>query len=292
MLVDNKQALEKIFSSTPMLIATHCEDEATIRKNIEAWKAKFGEDIPFKEHPAIRSEEACYLSSSFAVELAKKHNTRLHVLHISTEKELSLFTNKIPLNQKRITAEVCIHHLWFDDRDYDKLGALIKWNPAVKRKEDKEALFKAMLDDRLDIIATDHAPHTLEEKQHKYLQAPSGGPLIQHSLVAMLDYYHQGKISLNKIAEKMSHAVADCFKIKERGYIREGYFADLAIVDLKAPWTVNSSNIMAKCKWSPFEGHTFQSMVKTTFVNGYTVWTDGKIIEEKAAMRLHFNSNS
>jgi dihydroorotase len=292
MLVDNKQALEKIFSSTPMLIATHCEDEATIRKNIEAWKAKFGEDIPFKEHPAIRSEEACYLSSSFAVELAKKYNTRLHVLHISTEKELSLFTNKIPLKQKRITAEVCIHHLWFDDRDYDKLGALIKWNPAVKRKEDKEALFKAMLDDRLDIIATDHAPHTLEEKQHKYLQAPSGGPLIQHSLVAMLDYYYQGKISLNKIAEKMSHAVADCFKIKGRGYIREGYFADLAIVDLKAPWTVNSSNIMAKCKWSPFEGHTFQSKVKNTFVNGYMVWTDGKIIEEKSAMRLHFNSNS
>ena len=265
MLVDNRKALETIFSSTPMLIATHCEDEATIRKNLKIWEAKYGEDIPFKEHPSIRSEEACFLSSSFAVELAKKHNTRLHILHISTEKELSLFTNKIPLKQKRITAEVCIHHLWFDDRDYDRLGSLIKWNPAVKRKEDKEALFKAMLDDRLDIIATDHAPHTLEEKQNKYLHAPSGGPLIQHSLVAMLEYYHQGKISLNKIAEKMSHAVADCFNIKERGYIREGYYADLAIVDLKAPWTVNSSNIMAKCKWSPFEGYTLSIKGKEYF---------------------------
>ncbi len=288
MLVDNEKALEAIFSSTPMLIATHCEDEATIRRNIEIWKNKFGEDIPFKEHPHIRSAEACYLSSSFAVGLAKKHNTRLHILHISTEKEIALFSNKIPLKEKRITAEVCIHHLWFDDRDYDQLGSLIKWNPAVKSQTDKEALFKALLDDHLDIIATDHAPHTLEEKAEKYLKAPSGGPLIQHSLPAMLEFYHQGKISLEKIAEKMSHAVADCFRIKDRGFVREGYWADLSLVNLNAPWKVEKDNILTKCKWSPFEGYTFRSSVTDTFVNGYRVWADGKLNELPAAMRLKF----
>lgn len=291
MLVDNEKVLENIFSASPMLIATHCEDEATIRRNIEIWKAKFGEDIPFKEHPNIRSEAACYLSSSFAVELAKKHNTRLHILHISTEKELSLFRNDIPLEQKRVTAEVCIHHLWFDNRDYNRLGSLIKWNPAVKRKEDKEALMKALLDDRLDIVATDHAPHTLEEKKQKYLQAPSGGPLIQHSLVTMLELYHQGKISLEKIAEKMAHHVAICFRVKDRGYIREGYYADLAVVNLNDPWFVNQSNILAKCKWSPFEGNTFRSKITDTFVNGYRVWSNGTINEEPAAMRLQFEKN-
>jgi len=288
MLVDNEKALEAIFSSTPMLIATHCEDEATIRQNLEIWKNKFGEDIPFKEHPLIRSDEACYLSSSFAVGLANKYNTRLHVLHISTEKEIALFNNKIPLKEKRITAEVCIHHLWFDEADYDRLGSLIKWNPAIKRRSDKEALLKALLDDHLDIIATDHAPHTLEEKGQKYLQAPSGGPLIQHSLPAMLEFYHQGKISLEKIAEKMSHAVADCFRIKERGYIREGYWADLSLVNLNAPWKVNKENILAKCKWSPFEGYTFRSSVTDTFVNGHRVWSGGKLNELPAAMRLKF----
>ncbi len=292
MLVDNEKSLNDIFSSSPMLIATHCEDEATIRKNIEIWKEKFGEDIPFKEHPLIRSSEACYLSSSFAVDLAKKHNTRLHILHISTEKELSLFNNEIPLKEKRITAEVCIHHLFFDDRDYEQFGSLIKWNPAVKRKEDKNALLEALLDDKLDIIATDHAPHTLEEKQQKYLQAPSGGPLIQHSLPAMLELYHQEKISLEKIAEKMSHAVADCFRIRERGYIREGYWADLSLVNLNSSWKVDKSNILAKCKWSPFEGMKFQSMVTDTFVNGYHVWSKGKLNEHPSAMRLLFEKIS
>lgn len=292
MLVDNEKALNDIFSSSPMLIATHCEDEATIKNNIELWKEKFGEDIPFKEHPLIRSAEACYLSSSFAVDLAKKHNTRLHILHISTEKELALFNNEIPLKEKRITAEVCIHHLFFDDRDYEQFGSLIKWNPAVKRKEDKAALLSALLDDKLDIIATDHAPHTLEEKQQKYLQAPSGGPLIQHSLPAMLEFYHQEKISLEKIAEKMSHAVADCFRIKERGYIREGYWADLSLVNLNSSWKVDKSNILAKCKWSPFEGMKFQSMVTDTFVNGYHVWSKGKFKEQPAAMRLLFEKIS
>lgn len=289
MLVDNEIALEKIFSSSPMLIATHCEDETTIRKNIETWKNKFGEDIPFKDHPLIRSAEACYLSSSYAVSLAKKHNTRLHILHISTEKELGLFRNDIPINQKRITAEVCIHHLWFDDSDYERLGAFIKWNPAVKTKADKEALLKGLLDNHLDIIATDHAPHTLEEKKQKYIQCPSGGPLIQHSLVAMLEYFHQGKISLEKIAEKMAHAVADCFRIKDRGYIREGYFADLAIVNLNSPWIVEESNILSKCKWSPFQGAAFQSEIMETFVNGKRVWSKKKIIEQDAAMRLEFD---
>ena len=290
MLVDNEKALQTIFSSSPMLIATHCEDEATIRKNLELWKLKFGEDIPFKEHPAIRSEEACYLSSAFAVSLAQKHNTRLHILHISTEKELSLFRNDIPLKQKRITAEVCIHHLWFDDRDYDRLGSLIKWNPAVKRSEDKTALLKGLLDNHLDIIATDHAPHTLEEKQQKYLNAPSGGPLIQHSLPAMLEFYHQGKISLEKIAEKMSHAVADCFRIKNRGFIREGFHADLTLVNLNSPWKVDKNNLKYKCKWSPFEGYMFRSQVMHTFVNGYKVWSDGKINEQPASMRILFDN--
>ncbi len=288
MLVDNERALEAVFSSSPLLIATHCEDESTIKRNLEIWKNRFGEDIPFREHSEIRSAEACYISSSFAKNLAEKHNTRLHILHVSTEKELALFRNDIPLKQKRITAEVCIHHLWFDDRDYDQLGSLIKWNPAVKRKEDKEALLKALLDNRLDIIATDHAPHTLDEKKQSYLKAPSGGPLIQHSLPAMLELYHQGKITLEKIAEKMAHAVADCFRIRERGYIREGYWADLALVNLNSAWTVSHDNILSKCGWSPFEGTTFRSSVTDTFVNGYRVWSAGKINELPAAMRMSF----
>ncbi|HNQ60850.1 MAG TPA: dihydroorotase [Bacteroidia bacterium] len=288
MLVDNDKALNTIFSSTPMLIATHCEDERTIRQNIEIWKNKYGDNIPFEEHPNIRSEEACFLSSSYAVDLAKKYNTRLHILHISTAKEIELFDNKTPLREKRITAEVCIHHLWFDQRDYNRLGSRIKWNPAVKSPSDKEALFKAMLDDHLDIIATDHAPHTLDEKEQSYLSAPSGGPLIQHSLPAMIEFYHRGKISLEKIAEKMSHAVADCFRIKDRGYIREGYRADLSLVNLNAPWRVEKENILAKCKWSPFEGLIFRAKVTDTFVNGYRVWSNGRIIESPAAMRLKF----
>ncbi|MBP6334124.1 MAG: dihydroorotase [Bacteroidia bacterium] len=288
MLVDDHNTLEKIFSSSPMLIAAHCEDENTIKKNLETWKQKYGENIPFREHPEIRSADACYISSSFAASLAKKHNTRLHILHISTEKEISLFRNDIPLKEKRITAEVCIHHLWFDNNDYEKLGSLIKWNPAVKRKEDKEALLKALLDDRLDVIATDHAPHTLEEKNQTYLMAPSGGPLIQHSLPAMLELFHQGKITLEKIAEKMSHALADCFKIKERGFIREGYWADLALVNLNKSWKVEKSNILAKCGWSPFEGNVFRSSITDTFVNGYRVHSAGKINEHPAAMRMRF----
>jgi len=289
MLVDNISTLEKIFSSSPMLIAAHCEDENTIRRNLELSKAKFGDAIPFREHPVIRSSEACYISSSFAVSLATKYNSRLHILHISTEKELSLFRNDIPLQEKRITSEVCIHHLWFDDRQYDQLGSLIKWNPAVKSLADKEALFRGLLDDRLDVIATDHAPHTLEEKNRNYLQAPSGGPLIQHSLAAMLEFYHAGKISLETIVRKMSHAVADCFRIIERGFIREGYFADLVLVDLNSAWKVERKNILAKCGWSPFENQVFRSKIITTFVNGQKAWDAGKLAGTPAAMRMSFN---
>lgn len=289
MLVDDQETLEKIFRNAPILIATHCEDEATIRKNTEEFVAKYGDEIPFKYHPIIRSEEACYLSSSKAVELAQKNNARLHILHISTGKETNLFTNKIPLNEKRITSEACIHHLWFSDQDYDEKGAFIKWNPAVKTADDRDEIWKALLDDRIDVIATDHAPHTLEEKQNPYTTAPSGGPLIQHTLVAMLDFYHQGKISLERIAEKMSHAVADCFQVKERGYIREGFFADLALVDLEKPWSVSKQNIRAKCGWSPFEGHTFKSSVEKIFVSGHLAFDNGQFDESKLGQRLSFD---
>ncbi|HZX74215.1 MAG TPA: amidohydrolase family protein, partial [Cyclobacteriaceae bacterium] len=272
----------------PSLIATHCEDEPTIRKNNEEYKARYGEDVPIKFHPLIRSEEACYKSSSFAIGLAKKHGTRLHILHISTAKETSLFSNQIPLQEKKITAEACVHHLWFNDQDYDRLGTLIKWNPAVKTAHDQQNILKAVLDDRIDIIATDHAPHTWEEKQNSYFKAPSGGPLIQHSLVAMLEFYHQGKISLERIVDKMCHNPSILFQIEKRGYIREGYFADLVLVDLNRPWTVAKNNVLAKCGWSPFEGNTFRSSVENTWVSGHLAYREGQFDETKMGQRLLF----
>ena len=288
MLVDNPEVLEKIFSSTKMLIAVHCEDEATIKANTQKYKEEYGDDIPMKYHHLIRSAEACYLSSSKAIELAKKTGARLHVFHLSTAKEMDLFTNKIPLEQKQITAEVCIHHLWFTDADYDAKGSLIKWNPAVKTQADKDALWKALLDDRIDVIATDHAPHTLEEKCNPYLTCPSGGPLVQHAVVAMFEAHHQGKISVEKIVEKMCHNPAKIFKIEKRGFIKEGYYADIAIVNAYLPWNVKKENIIAKCGWSPFEGYNFKSRVTHTFVNGKLVYHNGKVKEAKAGQRLLF----
>ncbi len=289
MLVDDPKVIEKIFSSTDMVISVHCEDEATIRENLAKYKAKFGDDIPMEKHPIIRSEEACYLSSSKAIELAKKTGARLHVFHLSTGKETSLFSNKIPLKDKKITAEVCIHHLWFSDEDYAKKGSHIKWNPAVKTSKDREQLLKALLDDRIDVIATDHAPHTLEEKNNPYTSAPSGGPLVQHALVALLEMHHQGKISIEKIVEKACHNPAILFDVEKRGYIKEGYFADLVIVDLNSPWTVNKSNILYKCGWSPFEGNTFKSRVTHTILNGQLVYNNFKVLNVKASKRLTFN---
>ena len=289
MLVDDKQVLNDIFSKCEMLIAVHCEDEETIRKNSEKMMAEYGEELPISFHPIIRNEEACYKSSSMAVELAKKHNTRLHILHISTDKETNLFRNDIPLNQKRITSEACIHHLWFDESNYHEKGTLIKWNPAVKSAKDKEGLWKALLDDRIDIIATDHAPHTIDEKNNKYFKAPSGGPLVQHALVAMLEFYHQGKVSLEWIVEKMCHAPATCFQVKDRGFIREGYYADLVVVDLDKPWLVEKGNILYHCGWSPFEGVTFKSSLVKTFVNGNLVYDGGIFDEQHRGMRLEFD---
>ena len=291
MLVDNRQTLEAIFSKCKMLIATHCEDEETIRNNSALYKEKYGEDIPIECHPLIRSEEACYKSSSLAVELAKKYNTRLHILHISTAKELELFDNKTPLKEKRITAEACIHHLWFSDEDYKTKGNFIKWNPAIKKASDRAAILKGVLENKIDVIATDHAPHTVEEKEQSYLKAPSGGPLIQHSLVAMLELHHQGKITLEKIVEKMAHAVADCFQIKKRGYIREGYFADLVLVDLNNPWMADPVNNLYKCGWSPFDGFTFHSKVTHTFVNGNLIYHNGVFNETIKGQRLLFERN-
>ena len=288
MLVDNPEVLEKIFSSTKMLIAVHCEDEATIKANTQKYKEEFGDDIPMKYHHLIRSGEACYLSSSRAIELAKKTGARLHVFHLSTAKEMELFTNKIPLEQKQITAEVCLHHLWFTDADYETKGALIKWNPAVKTQADKDVLWKALLDDRIDVIATDHAPHTLEEKSNPYLTCPSGGPLVQHAVVAMFEAHHQGKISVERIVEKMCHNPAKIFKIEKRGFIREGYFADLAIVNTHLPWNVKKENILYKCGWSPFEGYNFKSRITHTFVNGKLVYHNGKVKEVKVGQRLLF----
>lgn len=289
MLVDNEAVLEKIFSSTPMLIAVHCEDETTIKQNLEKYSAQYGEDIPTSAHPLIRSEEACYISSSKAVALAQKTGARLHVFHVSTAKELELFTNKIPLEQKKITAEVCIHHLWFTDQDYAAKGNLIKWNPAVKTEKDRDALWAALLDDRIDVIATDHAPHTLEEKNQKYGKAPSGGPLVQHALVAMLEAHHKGKITIEKIVEKMAHNPARLFKIENRGFIKVGYHADLVIVNTGLPWTVKKDNILYQCGWSPFEGTTFKSRVTHTFVNGQLVYSNSKVKEIHAGQRLTFN---
>ena len=289
MLVDNEAVLEKIFSSTPMLIAVHCEDETTIKNNLEKYKAEYGEDIPVQAHHLIRSEEACYLSSSKAIALAKKTGARLHIFHLSTAKEMDLFTNKIPLEEKKITAEVCIHHLWFTNADYDTKGNFIKWNPAVKTENDRKALWEALLDDRIDVIATDHAPHTLEEKQQSYLKAPSGGPLVQHAVVAMFESHLQGKISVEKIVQKMAHNPAILFKIEKRGFIKEGYFADLAIVNSGLPWTVKKDNIFAKCGWSPFEDFTFRSRITHTFVNGQLVYQNFKVKDIRCGKRLLFD---
>ena len=289
MLVDNREVLEQIFSTSKMLIAVHCEDEETILENTENFRALYGEDVPIQMHPLIRSDEACYKSSSLAIELAKKHGTRLHVFHLSTEMEMDLFDNSLPLKDKMITAEACVHHLWFDDRDYAEKGTFIKWNPAVKTKEDKQAVLQAVLDDRIDVIATDHAPHTLLEKQNTYFNAPSGGPLVQHALVALLELHHQGKISLQKIVEKTSHAPAILFRVEKRGFIREGYWADLVLLDLQDPWTVDKSNVLYKCGWSPFEGQEFQSKVSRTWVNGNLVYDQGKLNNDTRGSRLLFN---
>lgn len=289
MLVDDAKALENIFSKVNTLIATHCENDPIIKKNQQEIIAKYGEDIPAYFHPIIRNDEACFKSSSFAVELAKKFNTRLHILHISSAKELSLFTNKIPLKNKRITSEACIHHLWFCDEDYSKKGNYIKWNPSVKTAYDRDKVFEAVLNDTIDVIATDHAPHTIEEKSLPYLKAPSGGPLVQHSLLALLDLMHDNKISLTKIVQKTSHNVADLFAIKNRGFIREGYFADLVLVNLKKPTLVNKHQILYKCAWSPFEDHTFKSSIEKTFVNGNLVFNNGEFNEKHFGSRLLFN---
>ncbi len=289
MLVDDREVLEKIFKHSKMLIAVHCEDEETIQNNIINAKKVYGEKIPISEHAKIRSADACYRSSSMAVELAKKYNTRLHVFHISTEKELSLFRNDIPLAKKRITSEACIHHLWFDNTDYKEKGTLIKWNPSIKKPSDKEALLAAVLDNRIDVIATDHAPHTLKEKQNDYLTAPSGGPLVQHALNAMLEMYKEKKISLEHIVQKMCHDPAICFQIKKRGFIRKGYFADLVLVDLNKSWVVSKDNLLYKCKWSPFEGKKFNSKITYTIINGHIVYNKGIFNEEKRGKRLTFN---
>jgi dihydroorotase len=288
MLVDNPATLENLFANSPMLVATHCEDEATIQSNLNHYKQLLGENIPVRMHPKIRSAEACYLSSSMAVALAKKHNTRLHILHISTERETHLFANDIPLANKRITAEACIHHLWFTNADYEEKGNLIKWNPAIKTEADRDGILKAVLDGHIDIIATDHAPHTIEEKALPYLQAPSGGPLVQHALTAMLELYHHGKITLEQIVEKMAHNVATIFQIEKRGFIREGYHADLVLVNLNNPWQVNKNNILSKCGWSPFEGSTFKSQIVSTIVSGNMAYENGAFTSEKSGQRMTF----
>ncbi|HLU87156.1 MAG TPA: amidohydrolase family protein, partial [Taishania sp.] len=287
MLVDNEETLTNLFSRVPMLIATHCEDEATVRANMEHYKAIYGEDVPIELHPIIRSDEACYKSSSLAVSLAKKYNARLHVLHISTAKELELFDNSLPLEQKHITAEACVHHLWFSDEDYTTKGNFIKWNPAVKTASDREAIWKALLDNRIDVVATDHAPHTIEEKQQSYFKAPSGGPLVQHALLAMLEKSKEGMIAIERVVEKMAHAPATMFQIEKRGFIREGYFADLVVVS-KNTTVVDKSNLLYQCGWSPFEGVTFSHRIEKTFVNGNLVWNDGKIVNELTGKRLTF----
>jgi len=290
MLVDDEKVLENIFSKTDLLISVHCEDEATIQENTKLYIEKYGEEnIPMSAHPEIRSDVACYISSSKAIELAKKTGARLHVFHLSTGIETELLSNKLPLAEKKITAEVCIHHLWFDDSQYATKGSLIKWNPAVKSADDRKKLWEALLDDRIDVIATDHAPHTLEEKNNTYLKAPSGGPMVQHSLVAMIEFFKQGKISLEKIVEKMCHNPAILFEVEKRGYVREGYWADLVLVDLSSPWTVQKENILYKCGWSPLEGNTFRSKVTHTFVNGNLVYNSGTFAEDHRGMRLTFD---
>ncbi|MCD9584264.1 dihydroorotase [Tenacibaculum maritimum] len=289
MLVDNEEVLEKIFSSTKMIISVHCEDEATIKNNTAKFKATYGDDIPIKYHPIIRSEEACYLSSSKAIELAKKTGARLHIFHLSTEKETHLFRNDIPLEEKQITAEVCVHHLWFTDADYDEKGTHIKWNPAVKSQKDKDGLWKALLDDRIDIIATDHAPHTLEEKSNVYTKAPSGGPLVQHAVLAILEKVKEQVISIEKAVEKMCHNPAKIFKVEKRGFIKEGFYADLVLIDPNSSLKVSKENILYKCGWSPFEGTGFSSEITHTFVNGNLMYNQGKFNEEIKGKRLSFN---
>jgi len=288
MLVDDEDTLEGIFSQVPMLIATHCEDEETIKMNLARYQNEYNE-LTIEMHPLIRSSEACYISSSSATALAKKYGTRLHILHISTADELSLFQNDIPLREKKITAEACIHHLWFSDKDYADKGNFIKWNPAIKTAHDRDAIFQAVLNGTIDVIATDHAPHTIEEKSKPYSQAPSGGPLVQHALQALLDFYHQGKMTLKQIVQKTAHNTALCFQVEKRGFIREGYWADLVLVDLNKPYTVNKSNILSKCKWSPFEEHTFQSSITHTIVSGNLVFENGEIIEGVSGRRLLFD---
>lgn len=289
MLVDNEAVLEKIFSSTKMIISVHCEDEATIRKNTQEFVDEYGDDIPIKYHPIIRSEKACYLSSSKAIELAKKTGARLHIFHVSTAKETELFRNDIPLEEKQITAEVCIHHLWFSDKDYAEKGTHIKWNPAVKTEKDRLGLWEALLDDRIDVLATDHAPHTLEEKNNLYTKAPSGGPLVQHAVTAILEKVKEGVISIEKAVEKMSHNPAKLFQIEKRGFIKEGYFADLVLIDTNKQQTVSKDNILYKCGWSPFEGTTFSSSITHTFVNGNLIYKDGIFNDNIKGKRITFN---
>jgi len=289
MLVDESATLSAIFSNSPMLIATHCESDPMVKANQQRIVAEYGEDIDATFHPFIRDAEACYESSSMAVALAKKHNARLHILHISTAKELALFENTLPLKEKRITAEACIHHLWFSDEDYKTKGNFIKWNPSVKSAVDRDAIFQAVLDNRIDVIATDHAPHTLEEKNKRYLDAPSGGPLVQHSVLAMFDFFSKGKISLEQIVEKMCHNPAILYQINRRGYIREGYHADLVLIDPKQSETVTKSNILYHCGWSPFEGHTFTHKIKHTLVSGHLVYSEGKFNEIQYGQRLQFD---
>ena len=289
MLVDNKKVLEEIFEKSDCLIAVHCEDEETIQKNLDEAKNKFGEDIPIEMHPKIRSVDACYKSSSLAVELAKKHNTRLHVFHISTEKELQLFTNTKPLREKRITAEVCIHHLYFNSNDYKTKGTHIKWNPAVKEKSDQDALLAALLDNRLDVVATDHAPHTIKEKNNKYLQAPSGGPLVENALKVMLKFVKEKKITIEEVVEKMCHNPAICFQIEKRGFIKEKYYADLVLVDIEKEYEVTEGKILSKCGWSPFVGEKLNGQVEYTIVNGHIAYEKGVFDESKKGMRLVFN---
>lgn len=289
MLVDQEETLTKLFSQVPMLIATHCEDEATIRANTAAFKEKYGDDITMEMHPLIRSAEACYISSSLAVSLAKKYNTRLHILHISSAREVELFDNDLPLSEKRITSEACVHHLWFSDEDYAEKGTLIKWNPAVKTIEDRAGIWAGLLSDKIDIVATDHAPHTMDEKNNTYFNAPSGGPLVQHALLAMLEKAKDGVLSVEKVVEKMAHAPAICFQMEKRGFIKEGYFADLVVVDPNKSITVDKSNILYSCGWSPFEGVTFSHTIDSTYVNGNLIY-DGKEVKNNIfGKRLTFN---
>jgi dihydroorotase len=292
LLADNPETMEKLFANCSSIIAIHSEKEAIVEKNEQAFKEKYGDDIPAKFHPIIRSTEGCYEATKRAIELAKKHHARLHILHLTTEAETHLFQNDIPLKEKRITTEVSVHHLWFSDKDYDRLGMLIKWNPAIKTEEDKKGLLKALLDDRIDLVTTDHAPHTLEEKQQPYFQSMSGAPMVQHTLNCMLEFYKQGLISLEKIAEKMCHNPAILYSMTNRGFIREGYYADLTLVDLNSPWTVAKDNLLYKCGWSPLEGTTFQAAIEQTFVNGNLVFDNGGWNEEEKGMAIDFTAKN